>query len=1040
MNTAVATGGKESKMTLEEAIDKLCNDILIEATKQGIVGLTKNKILGLIKLDKLADILSGMLNGNLPSGDEVAGIFPSERDIALGLLGIPGIAISLLVDLGYDLRQVWRDDVLGKLQQLIDRYKAEEKSRKEDKKEGEDGDGSDGSDNPDNPDDSGNSEDPEKPHPGDKTPEPSKPGVTSPIIIDLNKNGVETVARTSDVDDRVFFDYGSDGFSESTAWVSSSDGLLVRDINGNGVIDNGSELFGNNTLLSDGSKASNGFEALAEFDENGDGIIDSKDSIFSELKVWQDRNGNGITDEGELMTLSEAGIESINVDYANSQYVDSNGNAHKQVGSVTFTDGTTADAVDVWFDVDEGLRVDNSDVQLTDEIKLLPNAKGFGHVRDLWSEMALDDELVTLVNEYLQEGSAQQRSLLLEKILFRWGKVDDVLLAEMIKTNSQEVALIEKLSQESFTSEGANTEQVLHDEFIKFKNYTAAQLFYYTNKESFSFITIDPNSKTYDTYIDFDKFKAEILAKQDFHELVEFLDVCKNLGLYSSSYIAAFEKSIAEIITEYPHLSWLEYDAVASNSIGSNIIGDKILGSTGNDLLIGGTGNDTLEGGAGSDTYIFNKGDGQDTIINFSSDGTSATDVLQLGFGINASDILLSRSGYDLIIKFGQSNDSITIQSYFFGAAYKLDEIRFADGTIWKEADIKQVYLSGNDLDENMVAFDDTATTFYGRGGNDSIKGSRWNDILVGGTGNDRLEGGAGSDTYVFNVGDGQDTIYNFASDADSATDVIQFGEGISPEDIIFTRNTYDLLISFKNSSDSINILNYFFNKNYKIDEIHFADGTIWKQEDIKTIFSTGDESSQVMKSYGDEDSILNGKGGNDTITGGKGNDTLIGGTGNDTLEGGSGSDTYIFNQGDGQDVINNYDTQTASHDVLQLSDGIDYSNTVLSKVGNDLVISFIGSDDMITIKNHFKSNNYQLDEIKFSDGTSWLKEDITNYFNDGIALPVAAIEGSSLSIELLTQNIVGFVANDSDDSSDVSAGVSMLTSSNKSWANAPGY
>ena len=134
---------------------------------------------------------------------------------------------------------------------------------------------------------------------------------TSPLVLDLDGDGVETVGLANGV----HFDHDGNGFAQQSGWVHSDDGLLVLDRNGNGLIDNGSELFGNNTQLSGGANAANGFAALAELDGNGDGVIDANDAAFGDLRVWRDMNGNGRADAGELFTLSELGIASLNVGY-----------------------------------------------------------------------------------------------------------------------------------------------------------------------------------------------------------------------------------------------------------------------------------------------------------------------------------------------------------------------------------------------------------------------------------------------------------------------------------------------------------------------------------------------------------------------------------------------------------------------------------------------------------------------------------------------------------------------------------------------------
>ena len=113
--------------------------------------------------------------------------------------------------------------------------------------------------------------------------------IRSPLVVDLDGDGVETVTAEGGV----YFDHDANGFKENSGWVGQDDGILVRDINGNGIIDNGTELFGNNSVLSSGEKAVNGFEALKDLDDNNDGIFDHNDKAWNEVKIWQDKNFNG---------------------------------------------------------------------------------------------------------------------------------------------------------------------------------------------------------------------------------------------------------------------------------------------------------------------------------------------------------------------------------------------------------------------------------------------------------------------------------------------------------------------------------------------------------------------------------------------------------------------------------------------------------------------------------------------------------------------------------------------------------------------------
>jgi hypothetical protein len=148
----------------------------------------------------------------------------------------------------------------------------------------------------------------------------------------------------------VQFDLYGTGQPVQTGWVDASDGLLVRDLNGDGVIDNGGELFGEGTVLADGSKAHNGFEALAALDGNSDGVIDGSDAGYAQLLVWQDLDSDGQSDAGELKSLSDLHITSLSVGHEADGTLD-NGNLIGLMGSYTMADGSTRQLGDVWFSV-----------------------------------------------------------------------------------------------------------------------------------------------------------------------------------------------------------------------------------------------------------------------------------------------------------------------------------------------------------------------------------------------------------------------------------------------------------------------------------------------------------------------------------------------------------------------------------------------------------------------------------------------------------------------------------------------------------------
>jgi Ca2+-binding RTX toxin-like protein len=529
------------------------------------------------------------------------------------------------------------------------------------------------------------------------------------------------------------------------------------------------------------------------------------------------------------------------------------------------------------------------------------------------------------------------------------------------------------------------------------------------------------------------------------------------------------------------------YGVDGNNSLNGGDGNDLLVGYNGNNTFTGGTGDDSLIGVAGyadgmhdcgDNVYRFARGDGRDTIQDFALDyrggvfDSSNGDAIEFTGSIAPADVLVSRSGDNLVLNIQGTTDQITVENHFvFGEAasgvsgyyYAIEEIRFANGTVWDTAQFNSLAdgesttgttlpeagreihgTNGDDLlvggagDDSLYGYDGN-DSLYGGEGNDALDGGDGNDELYGGEGNDELSGGAGNDElyghngndtftggagndviwggvgsniYHFARGDGQDTIFDmeFGELVFGGYGVIEFAEGIAPADVLVSRyiDGYDsgLILSLRGTTDQITVAHHFSHPNYynrapsyvgeernaPIDEIHFADGTVWDWDAAQGEFVTrvdtplpgGDPDTppeagrEIHGTNGDD--LLVGGAGDDSLYGYDGNDTLEGGEGNDLLSGGLDNDTYRFNRGNGQDTISGESGQ--DWDILELGEGILPSEVTVLRDGtsfpSNLVLGFAGNEtDRITVEHQFGGWSDLgftdiIDEIHFADGTVW--------------------------------------------------------------------
>jgi len=155
-------------------------------------------------------------------------------------------------------------------------------------------------------------------------------GGCSPIVVDIDNNGI----KLGQAGAGVYFDVNADGVRDHVQWVrrSGDEGFLALDRSGNGLVDNGAELFGVGTpMILEGRNAPNGFVGLAQYDArqlggNDDGLITEADAIWPQLRIWLDLNADGVSTVDEMHSLRTYDITALETIPRIRKYVDEAGN------------------------------------------------------------------------------------------------------------------------------------------------------------------------------------------------------------------------------------------------------------------------------------------------------------------------------------------------------------------------------------------------------------------------------------------------------------------------------------------------------------------------------------------------------------------------------------------------------------------------------------------------------------------------------------------------------------------------------------------
>ncbi len=754
------------------------------------------------------------------------------------------------------------------------------------------------------------------------------PPRTDPLVLDLDNDGIETIGIGGTV---VVFDHNADGIRTGTGWVKSDDGFLVLDRNGNGTIDSGRELFGVDTLKSDGGLATDGFDALSDLDSNTDGLFDQNDDEFAHVQVWRDFNQNGISTSNELFSLSQLGIVSIELN-ATSQNVNlGNGNVQTAKAAHLTVDGTGQTGnLDLANNPFYREFVDT--IPPTEQALDLPDNKGSGWVRDLREAASLSPAVASVLTSYVEQTNYADQKTLLNDLITAWANTSTM------KNSVEQAAdrgyfLIYLKPNQSWSQ---------HDTHMGYWNTTDSAV-------------LDAlNPATHAAY-------AVVQLQQQ--ALVEMISVLERfngtplvtvgtdrvtLGNGSQTMVSSIpgiansERVFVSLSTQQIEFMQQSYETLKESVYGNLVLQTRLAPYLNEIMLEANESGQVSVSFSTFNTHLENQKSANPiaALADLIELNKYAGNILQ-GNGWTGLEIL--RSWIDQNVA-GTQTQSI-LQD--LGVSI-IDRGVSPDDIVFSSTSNKSINgLAGNDV-LNGGTGNDTLSGYagndvlYGGGGRDFLMGGNGDDILWGGGGeNDYLRGDIGSDTYLYASGDGNISIDNSDTLSDSQ-DVLRFMAGIDPTDVSVRRDSNNLLLTIKNTGKVINVTNHFYeddNGIYALDIVEFNDGTLWNGVMIKQMVMQSTAGNDNIIGFASDDTV-DGLGGDDILLGVGGNDTLSGNTGNDSLNGGEGNDT--LDGGDGNDTLHGGD----GNDILLGGDGQD---TLYGGAGNDILDGGLGANDYLS-------------------------------------------------------------------------------------------
>lgn len=299
---------------------------------------------------------------------------------------------------------------------------------------------------------------------------------TSQIVINLSDDGLQTLPASNNL----LFSFDQK-VKVATEWPTGNAGFLVKSYDGVNI-----ELLGYRYIKTNRQFADSGFDALANLDVYANKKVDEADMDFANLYVWLDKNQNGIVEEGELHSLKQLGIKSIELNSVTNKNQKVNQSTIIKQGQFTREDGSKGTFVDINLYQNPYYREYINKLPVTEKAEKLPNITGSGKVRDLQEAASASPSLYKLLMAYFETELADRRFIQMDNILFEWAKTAEYPFLESrlrsISTPKFNVSLADDLRFDK-PIDNLTDNQKVFTQIMVIEAFTGQQQLYFFKKE-----------------------------------------------------------------------------------------------------------------------------------------------------------------------------------------------------------------------------------------------------------------------------------------------------------------------------------------------------------------------------------------------------------------------------------------------------------------------------------------------------------------------------------------------------------------------------